>query len=376
MINNIETCSPEGENPQPADESQCLYEDFLFSRHVMDLVKDHGTNHAAEPFFLCYAPHIAHEPLQVPKAYENNFSHIDNERRRLYAAMVYLLDEQMGILVNQLKQANMWDNTVFVFASDNGGPIYRYGTPGGNNNPLRGGKASNFEGGIRVPAFVSGGYLPEKARGTKKAGLSALWDWYATFAAIGDIDPYDARAALAQLPKVDSVNLWPYISGETDVPPRKELELGLPSGWRAVWSGPRASVNGIIVDEGEDGLWKLLINEVPMDAWQGPSFPNTTDPADWGTSPEFAFADCANGCLYNILTDPSEHVNLAAEHPDRLQALRELAGAYNGTVFSPNRGKPQRACCTTAQTTHKNFWGPFLDIPATVSPGPAVLTVV
>jgi len=290
--------------------------------------------------------------------------------------MVYLLDKQIGNLVEQLQQVGMWSNTVFVFASDNGGPIYRYGEPGANNNPLRGGKASNFEGGIRVPAFVSGGYLPEKARGTKKAGLSALWDWYGTFAALGGVDAHDARAAAANLPPVDSHNLWPYISGETDEPPRKELELGCPSGWQAVWTGPHTSVNGLIVDQGAEGIWKLLVNEIPMDVWTGPRFPNTTDPADWQQSPEFVFAHCGNGCLFNLSSDPSEHIDLAADFPHRLQHLRKLARGYNASVFSPNRGSPQRSACTTAQTTHKNFWGPFLDVKAYISQAPTLQTIV
>ena len=48
---------------------------------------------------------------------------------------------------------------------------------GANNYPLRGGKASNWDGGIRVPAFVSGGVVAPAMRGTKLYGLSGLWDW-------------------------------------------------------------------------------------------------------------------------------------------------------------------------------------------------------
>lgn len=58
----------------------------------------------------------------------------------------------------------MWENSLVVFHSDNGGEIIFKGICGGNNWPLRGGKFSNFEGGIRVNAFVSGGWVPT-ARG-------------------------------------------------------------------------------------------------------------------------------------------------------------------------------------------------------------------
>ena len=58
----------------------------------------------------------------------------------------------------------MWNNTLLVFASDNGGPVYNNGTPGASNYPLKGGKMSNWEGGIRVAAFVSGGAVPSNKR--------------------------------------------------------------------------------------------------------------------------------------------------------------------------------------------------------------------
>jgi hypothetical protein len=59
-----------------------------------------------------------------------------------------------------------------------------------------GGKASNWEGGVRVNAWVSGGALPEAVRGTKKEGLTTIWDWWATFAAIGGIDDIEVCAVV------------------------------------------------------------------------------------------------------------------------------------------------------------------------------------
>ena len=67
-----------------------------------------------------------------------------------------------------------------------------------------GGKTSNFQGGIRVNAFVSGGLIPPHMRGSKLSGLSTVWDWYATFAHIAQVDPTDHVAASAGLPGVHS----------------------------------------------------------------------------------------------------------------------------------------------------------------------------
>ena len=118
-----------------------------------------------------------------------------------------------------------WPKTAVCARS--GGPVYMSGRGGGNNFPLRGGKASNFEGGIRVNGFVSGGVIPAGRRGTKLDGLITGWDWYATFVhGIGGLDPADVEAAGAELPPIDSVDQWAYLTGATETAPRTTLAIG------------------------------------------------------------------------------------------------------------------------------------------------------
>jgi arylsulfatase I/J len=88
------------------------------------------------------------------------------------------MDGKVGEVVDVLNQRGMYDNTLIFFASDNGGPIYNDGSAGANNYPLRGGKASNFEGGVRVNAFLSGGAVPTAMRGKKLEGLGTVWGKY------------------------------------------------------------------------------------------------------------------------------------------------------------------------------------------------------
>ena len=68
-------------------------------------------------------------------------------------------------------------------------------------------------GGIRVNAFVSGGFIPTSMMGTKLNGLVCLWDWYSTFAGLAGQDPNDYAAVAAGLPDIDSINVWDYITG-------------------------------------------------------------------------------------------------------------------------------------------------------------------
>lgn len=68
------------------------------------------------------------------------------------------------------------------------------GSAGANNYPLKGGKMNNWEGGIRVNGFISGGFLPAGQRGITYDGLITAWDYYATFSALAGVDPTDHRA--------------------------------------------------------------------------------------------------------------------------------------------------------------------------------------
>ena len=76
-----------------------------------------------------------------------------------------------------MKENNLWDNTLLILTTDNGGSLELDSTAG-NNYPLRGAKYSELEGGIRATTFISGGYLPESRRGQKEYGLVHIADWY------------------------------------------------------------------------------------------------------------------------------------------------------------------------------------------------------
>ena len=97
--------------------------------------------------------------------------------RQLLQASVNLLDTIIGQIVDKLKSNSLWDNTLLIFTTDNGGSLELDSTAG-NNWPLRGGKYSDLEGGIRATTFISGGYLPKSRRGQKEYGLTHIADWY------------------------------------------------------------------------------------------------------------------------------------------------------------------------------------------------------
>ena len=260
-INNGANCTDDAQEG-------CVYEDDLFATEVLDAIEAHDPS---TPLFLVWSPHIVHHPYQVPADALAPFADVDFEVRARYAAMVTHLDSWVGKVKVALKAKGMWDSTVWMVSSDNGGPVAAYGKPdkvfgqGGNNYPLKGGKTSNLEGGVRVNAFVSGGYLPEAARGRSVDGLSALCDVYTTFCAVAGADPYDAVAEAYGLPAVDGVNLWPWLVGETDASPRSEVPLGATA--PEAFQGDTSTDGGIPGDTIVQGLirddgFKLLIGVV------------------------------------------------------------------------------------------------------------------
>jgi arylsulfatase B len=131
---NFRNCSA-----STANTTGCVYEEFLFRAQALAVIAAHD---ASTPLFLNYAPHLVHAPLDAPPEYLAKFSFVPDERRRRYAAMVNMLDDVVGDVADALKARGLWNNTVFLVWSDNGGPIYQNGSSGANNYPLRGGKVS------------------------------------------------------------------------------------------------------------------------------------------------------------------------------------------------------------------------------------------
>lgn len=338
-----ETCPPYPGYPGP-EFTGCRYEDEIFRDALLHEIETHDVN---EPFFAFWAPHVAHSPLMVPKAFYDEFTHIADWRRRRYLAMVHFIDAALGDVVTLLKARGMYEDTLIVMSADNGGPIYQSGKAGASNFPLRGGKAGNFEGGIRVNGFASGGLVPAMMRGSKLSGLTTVWDWYATLAeAIGGVDITDKTAAAAGLPPVDSISQWPYWSGATRVPPRQSLSIGNPH---------NGDVQGVILDKGEAGLWKLLTGTINFDGYSTLDWPNAQ-------SGKFPSRDCGDGCLFRIDTDPTESHDVAQSHPDIVAEFLKIRDAAQKTVFKPERGPQDPQSCVTAMQRYAGFWGPWVDV--------------
>jgi len=333
----------------------CRYEDRIFADRVLAEVAAHDVT---MPLFVFWAPHAVHDPLEVPQEFAQRFARFGPPsgrwERQYYLAIVAYIDNAIGQLVNLLHARNMWKDTLLIVHSDNGGPIYQKGRAGANNWPLRGGKVSNWEGGIRVNAFVSGGMLPESVRGTRSEALTAAWDWYATLAGLAGVSPTDERAAAAGLPPVDSHDLWPLLAGFNATSPRQELAIGTDGLTIGIGKSFDTRVGGLI-----RGKYKLLQQVLlPMAGWTGPVFPNLTR---WDA--DYTLAVCGPsplvGCLFDLEKDPEERHNLAHERPKILHEMRARLHELERSVFRPRRGRHDPGACKAVQEKYQGFWGPW-----------------
>ncbi len=169
-----------------------------------------------EPFFLYLAYNAPHAPLQAPEVLLERYSHIEDEDRRLYLAMVDSLDHNVGRVLDALDQADARDNTVIFFLSDNGGvsSAVHPGLDWADNSPFRKGKESFYEGGIRVPFVAS--WPAEWPSGEIFEPMVSSLDIAATTVAL-------AGSASSPNRPLDGVNLDPFLQAEKAGVPHEAL---------------------------------------------------------------------------------------------------------------------------------------------------------
>jgi arylsulfatase B len=362
---NTPSCSQN--NQTHTSTAPCVYEEELLADHVVSILNSHQKTDGNKPLFLYWAMHLVHMPLQVPNSYLEKYPEnlYPNVHRQHMTAMVNYMDDEVGRVLQTLETNNMFNNTIITFHADNGGEIMGAGLCGGNNFPLTGGKFSNFEGGIRVNAFVSGGAIPLQRRGISVNALSTIWDWYATYSlGIAGVDPTDKMGEKAGLPPIDSFNIWPHLMGENTTLPRNEIIIGDTTAINPNADG-KTRVGGVLRSDG----WKLLIGPpdkfytVQQYVMTSPNWPNSTSKLVPLLHPKTCGRNPKRGCLFNVFDDPSERLNHAETNQTLfLELLRRVDEIQKSTeVYSPIRGKPDPRACEDATSKYGGYWGPFAD---------------
>jgi arylsulfatase A-like enzyme len=164
-----------------------------------------------KPFYLNYWMFSVHAPFDAKKAnietHRGRIDPKDAQRSPTYAAMIQSMDDAIGTLLDGLDRLKLADNTIILFTADNGGNMYNEvdGTTPTSNRPLRGGKATMFEGGTRVPGVIV--WPRVAAAGSRSDAIIQSEDYYPTLLEALSLKPAEGQ-------RFDGRSILPALKGE------------------------------------------------------------------------------------------------------------------------------------------------------------------
>ncbi|MCX8064930.1 MAG: sulfatase [Candidatus Hydrogenedentes bacterium] len=273
------------ENP---DQSKLTGE---YTARAIDFIKRNRDN----KFFL-YLPHtMVHVPLYVSEKFRGKSG------SGLYGDVMQEIDWSVGEILNTLKELCLDENTMVIFTSDNG-PWLIYGNHAGSSGPLRCGKSTTFEGGMRVPCIA---WAPRFIPAGKVCNeISATFDFYPTF----------AKLANAEYPKediCDGKNIWNLLSCPNSSSPHRFFLYYLHEELQAI----------------RNDKWKLHFphkyQNLDIQGNDGKRGSYKEEKIDWS--------------LFDLENDISEQINLASEHPKIVEMLKKQALKYDKELKSHTR---------------------------------------
>ncbi len=260
---------------------------FLTEALTLEAIKaleDPIKNH--RPFYLNMAHYAVHVPLLNDKRFFRKYiDAVLNIEEAKYASMIEGMDKSLGDIMDFLKQKNIEKNTIIIFMSDNGGLSLappRGGQPHTQNLPLRAGKGSVYEGGIKEPMIVKWSAVVKPASVNRQAVI--IEDFFPTILEMAGVENYKT------IQQVDGKSFVPLLRNGNNKIPERALIWHYPNKWTGT-DGPGINYFSAI----RLGDWKLIY-----------SMRNKTLE------------------LYNLKTDLREQINLGAQYPAKVKQLANL----------------------------------------------------
>ena len=243
-----------------------------------------------QPFYLYMAHYAIHIPIDkdmrfFPKYVRKGLT----DKEAAYASLIEGMDKSLGDLMDWLEKNGEADNTIVIFMSDNGGlaaePGWRDGTPHTQNAPLRSGKGSMYEGGIREPMIVK--WPGEVQPDTRCDKYLIIEDFYPTILEMAGVKDYQTVAP------IDGISFMPMLKQTGDTSKGRALVWNFPNIWGN--DGPGINLNCAIRKDD----WKLVY-----------------------------YYETGKKELFNIPEDIGETNDVAAQHPDIVKKLSKELGEY------------------------------------------------
>lgn len=282
----------------------------LFTQRFTERAVAFIERHKAEPFFL-YVPHVMpHVPIFASEKWRGKSG------AGLYADVVQELDDSVGQIVDAVSRCGLGKDTLILFFSDNG-PFLSYGNHAGSAKPLREGKLTSFEGGVRVP-FIA------RWTGRLPAGLECAEPMMET-----DLLPTVVALVEGKMPekKIDGQNILPVLEGGTS--PHEalffysgdELQAVRSGSWKLHFTHPYISVDG---EAGRDGKPARFGQMKPKSI--------TQSGIDGIATRHGYVVKQQKTALYDLSRDPGESEDVAAQHPEVVEKLQKLAAGMRGEL--------------------------------------------
>lgn len=296
-----------------------------FTRRLTERAVRFIERNRERPFFL-YLPHIMpHVPIFASDRFRGT------SRRGLYGDVIQELDWSLGQILDALKKHGLDERTLVIYTSDNG-PFLSYGEHAGSAGPLREGKLTTFEGGVREPCLM---------RWPGKVPAGRVCD---EIACTMDLSVTIAGLAGAELPdvKLDGVDIAPLLFGQPDAKGRDvfwyysgdELHAVRQGDWKLHLPHEYLTVAGEPGKGGKPSNYgKLQPQSIELSGIRGIA-----------TRHGYRFEKIGLS-LYNLKLDAGETTNVADKHPDivaRLQAVAAAARADLGDSLTGVTGKNVR----------------------------------
>ncbi|XP_033334236.2 arylsulfatase B [Megalopta genalis] len=336
----------------PAWDLHGHYSTDVFTTEAEQLINAHNTS---RPMFL-YLAHAAvhsgnpYNPLPAPDQDVAKFYEITNFSRRRFAGMLTKLDDSVGRVVDALRAKGMLQDTIIVFSTDNGGAPAGFNLNAASNWPLRGGKNTLWEGGVRGVGLVwSARWLNH--HGVISSSYFHVTDWLPTLLSAAGGNPSDLR-------DIDGYNMWESLKKNSKGPRKAVLHniddiygnAGITVGkWKLVkgttyggqwdgWYGPSGrdfvyDVGGVIGSTAARAIASIgftlkadkvrsLQLKVKIDCF--PSNDTT-----------YRCKPLEGPCLFDIEADPCEIINVASKNPSIISAIQTELAALNATAVEP-----------------------------------------
>jgi len=281
----------------------------LLSREAVRLIEQRSKD---KPLFLYLAYRAPHTPLECPAEYAKPYAHL-GPQRSVYAGMITEMDDGIGRVVAAVEKAGLKDKTLFIFASDNGGLTSKVAAA--SNRPLRDGKGSLYEGGVRVAAFASWpSHIPS---GTVVKEPLHMVDWLPTLVKL-------AGGSAPPSKPLDGRDIWPVLT-KAESSPHDLLLINTVGRSGAVRAG-----DWKLVRNGKDGTDDEGARDKPKSK------------ADKQRERRAARSAPDVIALFNLANDPSETTNLADSKPeivrDLLAKLDQFAKEAVPPILKPEQG--------------------------------------